>query len=84
MKKIKASYWKVKEDTYKLQIQTKEEQKDIQKMLPGWQCVSFVYVPSTSEEILVFEKSFKSEIDWTKFLNSDMIIEKVEMRDINE
>ena len=82
MRKIKASYWKVEKDTYKLQVRTADEQETIQEILPGWQCVSFGYIPSTSEEILIFEKRFDSEIDWTKFLNSDMIIEKIEMKEI--
>ena len=82
MGRIKASYWEVEQGTYKLQIQTKQEQDEIQKILPGWKCVSFGYVPSTSEEILIFEKNFNSEKDWTNFTKTDTIIKLMELREV--
>ena len=82
MRKIKASYWKVDESKYKLQLRTNIEQQEIQEMLPGWQCVSFGYAPTTKEDILVFERDFQSEIDWTKFLKSDAITEIIELKEV--
>ena len=81
MAKIKASYWKVNESRYKLQLRTNRDQEEVENILPGWECVSFGYVPHTQEDILVFEKDFKSEMDWTKFLKSDTIIETIEMKE---
>jgi len=81
MKRIKASYWKVEETKYKLQLKTKIEQEQVEEMLPGWQCVSFGYIPTTQEDILIFEREFGSEFDWTSFLRSDTINELIEMRE---
>lgn len=81
MKRIKASYWKVEETKYKLQLKTKIEQEQVEEMLPGWQCVSFGYIPTTQEDILIFEREFSSEFDWTNFLRSDTINELIEMRE---
>ena len=82
MKRLKGDYWKIDENTVKLQIQTTEPQTEIEQVLPGWLCVSFGYVPRTSEDIYVFEKEFKSEIDWTNFLNSDKVNRLIEMKEI--
>lgn len=81
MRRIKASYWKVEETKYKLQLRTKVQQDRIEDMLPGWQCVSFGYAPATQEDILIFEKRFASEFDWTMFLRSDIINELIEMKE---
>ncbi len=83
MKRIKASYWKVEESKYKLQLKTRIEQEQIEEILPGWECVSFGYIPKTQEDILVFEKEFSSEFDWTNFLKSDTVNELIEMKEIN-
>lgn len=83
MKRIKASYWKVEESKYKLQLKTRIEQEQIKEMLPGWECVSFGYIPKTQEDILIFEKQFGSEFDWTNFLKSDTVNELIEMKEIN-
>ena len=65
-----------------MQIKTKQEQNEVERSLPGWKCVSFGYVPYTEEDIYVFEKVFKSEIDWTEFLNSESTKKTIEMRDV--
>ena len=70
------------ESKYKLQLKTRIEQDEIEQMLPGWICVSFGYSPNTQEDILVFEKNFKSELDWTNFLNSDSITETIDLREV--
>ncbi len=82
MRKVKGDYWKTEHNTVKIQIRTQDGQDEIQEALPGWVCVSFGYVPKTSEDIYVFEKEFKSEIDWTNFLNSDKLKETIEMREV--
>ena len=81
MGRIKASYWKVKETKYKLQLRTNAKQEQVEEMLPGWQCISFGYIPATQEDILIFEKDFASEFDWTIFLRSDIINELIEMKE---
>jgi hypothetical protein len=82
MKRLKGNYWKVDEVTYKLQLKTRVEQREVQEYLPGWDCISFGYAPSTQEDILIFERKFKSEMDWTKFLNSDLTLETIELREV--
>lgn len=82
MKKTKGQYWKMNENTYKLQLRTNMEQEKLDQVLPGWVCVSFGYVPNTEEEILIYEKEFKSELDWTNFLKSDNVVENIEMKEV--
>ena len=82
MKRLKGDYWKIEGNIIKLQIRTTEPQAEIQQALPGWMCVSFGYVPLTSEDIYVFEKQFESEIDWTNFLNSDKVNKLIEMKEV--
>ena len=82
MKKMKGKYWKIDCNTYKLQLNTTNNQEDVESLLPDWECVSFGYAPSTNEDILIFEKIFHSEVDWTKFLNSDKIIETIELKEV--
>ena len=82
MRKIKGNYWKVDDTTYKLQLRTRTDQTEIQEYLPGWDCVSFGYVPTTQEDILIFERKFQSDIDWTNFLNSDLTLEAIELKEV--
>ena len=81
MKRIKADYW-TQDNTLRLQIKTKIEQKEIQNILPGWHCISYGYVPKTEEDIYVFEKSFNTENDLTDFIKSDTVIKQLEMREV--
>ena len=83
MSKVKGDYWRTEPRTVKLQIRTTQEQRKIEEFLPGWTCVSFGYVPKTSEDIYVFEKSFESEVDWTNFLNSDKVNALIEMKEVS-
>ena len=83
MRRMKGEYWKVEENKYRLQLKTTAEQKVIQDMLPGWECISFGYIPTTKQDILVFERDFESSFDWTKFLNSDNITtENIELKEV--
>ena len=82
MKRVKGDYWKVDRETVKLQIRTTEEQSELEEVLPGWMCVSYGYIPSTSEDIYVFERTFRSEVDWTNFLNSDKVNQTIEMKEV--
>ncbi len=82
MSRIKGDYWKVNERTVKLQIRTSKEQEKLEEVLPGWDCISYGYVPKTKEDIYVFERVFSSELDWTNFLNSDKTISLIEMREV--
>ena len=81
MAKMKGNYWKVDEKTYKLQLKTRSDQTEIEDCLPGWDCISFGYAPSTQEDILIFEKKFESDLDWTKFLNSDLTLEMIDLKE---
>jgi hypothetical protein len=81
MERIKADYW-TQENVVKLQIRTKIGQTEIQRILPGWQCVSYGYVPKTMEDIYVFERVFTTESDLTDFIKSDTIIKQLEMREV--
>lgn len=82
MNKVKGEYWKVNENTFKIQIKTSKEQTTLEEVLPGWSCVSYGYIPKTSEDIYVFEKSFKSESDWASFINSDETNKLIEMKEV--
>ncbi|MBL18596.1 MAG: hypothetical protein CMC82_02030 [Flavobacteriaceae bacterium] len=80
--KVKAKYWKVNEQIVKLQIKTDKEQYMLEEVLSGWECVSFGYIPKSKEDIYVFEKSFKCESDWNKFLSSEKISNLIEMKEV--
>tara|TARA_A200000159_G_scaffold67039_1_gene62045 strand:- start:6507 stop:6764 length:258 start_codon:yes stop_codon:yes gene_type:complete len=82
MKRVKGEHWKVGENTVRLQIQTNKEQSQLEEVLPGWQCVSYGYIPRTCEDIYVFEKQFDCELDWAEFANSDKIKNLIEMREV--
>ena len=82
MSRVKGEYWKVEENVIRLQIKTDKEQRKLEEALPGWQCVSYGYVPKTSEDIYVFEKKFDLELDWTKFLYSAKINNLIEMKEV--
>ena len=81
MKRIKADYW-TQDNTLRLQIKTKIEQTEIQRILLGWNCISYGYAPKTAEDIYVFERVFSTENDLTDFIKSDIIIEQLEMREV--
>ena len=78
---MKGKYWKIDDNKYKLQLKTTNNQDEVESLLPDWECVSFGYAPITEEEILIFEKTFNSDVDWTRFLNSDKIIETIELKE---
>lgn len=78
---MKGKYWKIDDNKYKLQLKTTNNQDEVESLLPDWECVSFGYAPTTEEEILIFEKTFNSDVDWTRFLNSDKIIETIELKE---
>ena len=82
MSKVKGEHWKIDENTVRMQIKTNKEQRKLEEALPGWQCVSYGYVPNTSEDIYVFEKKFESEIDWKEFIDSDKIRSLIEMKEV--
>ena len=82
MKREKGKHWKIDSNTVRVQIRTKSPQRELEKVLQGWQCVSYGYVPKTSEDIYVFEKKFDSELDWTNFINSDKIRNLIEMKEV--
>ena len=69
-------------DTFNLQIKTCQEQSILEEALPGWQCVSYGYIPKTNEDIYVFQRSFETELDWTNFLNCDKINNMIDMKEI--
>jgi hypothetical protein len=79
---MKGKYWKVDDCRYKLQLKTTNNQNEVEDFLSGWECVSFGYAPTTEEDILIFEKTFSSVVDWTNFLNSDKINETIELKEI--
>lgn len=80
--KVKAEYWKVSEQIVKLQIKTDKEQYMLEEALPGWNCVSFGYIPKSMEDIYIFEKSFECDLDWNKFLGSEKINNLIEMKEV--
>lgn len=82
MKRIRGEYWNIEKNLYRLQLKTTADLQIIEEMLPGWNCVSFGYVPTTKEEILVFERSFESKHDWADFINSSNITtENIELKE---
>ncbi len=82
MDKVKGEHWRIDHNTVRLQIKTDKEQRKLEEVLPGWQCVSYGYVPRTNEDIYVFEKKFESELDWSIFINSDKITNLIEMKEV--
>ena len=82
MKKVKGEHWKVEGNVVRLQIRTEENQAKLQEFLPGWHCVSYGYVPSTNEDIYVFEKDFYTEIEWNEFLSSKKTNSLFEMKEV--
>ena len=82
MGKVKGEHWKIDDTKVRLQIRTDKEQIKLEEALPGWDCVSYGYVPNTNEDIYIFEKEFQSDNDWSKFLTSDKIVNLIEMREI--
>ena len=81
MERIKADYW-TQENIIRLQIKTKIGQTEIQRILSGWQCVSYGYATKTMEDIYIFERVFITENDLTDFIKSDTIIKQLEMREV--
>tara|TARA_R100001443_G_scaffold68677_1_gene77361 strand:- start:122 stop:370 length:249 start_codon:yes stop_codon:yes gene_type:complete len=82
MKRVKGEHWKVNERIVRVQIKTDKEQHMLEEALPGWQCVSYGYIPKTNEDIYVFEREFDSEKDWVNFKNSEKITNLIEMREV--
>ena len=82
MRRIKAKYWKTDDTKYRIQFKTTMEHQDAKRLLPGWERVSFGYIPMTQEDILVFEKQFDTEKDWTNFTKTDTIIKLIELREV--
>ena len=82
MSKVNGEHWRVDENTVRLQIKTNKEQRKLEEALPGWQCVSYGYIPKTSEDIYVYEKKFDSELAWSDFLNSEKIKSLIEMKEV--
>ena len=81
MERIKAEYW-TQDNITKLQIKTKLEQIEIQKILPGWSCISYGYSPRTMEDIYVFQRAFETESDLIDFIKSDTTVKQLEMREV--
>jgi len=82
MGRIKAKYWKTGDTKYRIQFKTTLEHQEAAALLPGWECVSFGYIPDTQEDILVFERQFFTEKDWTNFTKTDTIIKIIELREV--
>jgi|TARA_Y100000114_G_C11565398_1_gene233809 hypothetical protein len=82
MKKVIAKHWKIDENTVRLQIKTKKEQDRLNDFFADWDCVSYGFIPRTSEEIYIFEKKFKSQLDWQDFLNSNKQNTLIEMKEV--
>ena len=82
MERIKGDFWRLEGNKLRIQIKTKIEQREIQEILPGWQCVSYGFIPKTMEDIYVFERKFDKENDLTSFVNSDNIVKRLEMREV--
>lgn len=83
MSRVKGEHWKVNENTIRMQIKTDKEQYKLEEALPGWQCVSYGYIPKTSEDIYIFEKEFESESDWISFTKSEKIKNLIEMKEVS-
>ena len=84
MKIAKGDYWEIEENVFKIQVKTKIDQREIQKALPNWNCVSFGYIPPTGEDIYIFQKTFDSIEEWDNFLNSDRLNKLIEMREVTK
>jgi hypothetical protein len=82
MSKIKGEHWKTSDKTVRLQIATNKQQQQLQEALPGWECISFGYIPKTNQDIYVFERHFETELDWTNFLSSDKTKSLIDMKEI--
>ena len=82
MEKIKGEFWRIEENKLRLQIKTKVEQSEVQRILPEWKCISYGFVPKTMEDIYVFERKFDKENDLTNFVNSDIVTKRLEMREV--
>lgn len=82
MKREKGEHWKIDSNTVRVQIKTKISQHKLEEVLQGWQCVSYGFIPKTSEDIYVFEKKFDSEKDWRNFINSEKIKNLIEMKEV--
>lgn len=83
MSKVKGKYWKTDEKTVKLQLKTDKEQYMLEEALPGWQCVSYGYIPKTKEDIYVFQKKFETDRDWLSFLKSEKLTRLIEMKEVS-
>lgn len=83
IQKVKGKYWIIQGTTVKLQIKTDKEQYMLEEALPGWHCVSYGYVPKTKEDIYIFERTFKSELDWTSFLKNDKVNSLIEIKEVS-
>jgi hypothetical protein len=81
-KRITGECWNVQDNLYRIQVKTTLEHQEALALLPGWDCVSFGYIPETQEDILVFEKQFITEKDWTNFTKTDTIIKLIELREV--
>ena len=82
MSKVKGEHWTTGENTIRLQIKTDKEQRKLEEALPGWQCVSYGYIPSTSEDIYVFERKFESDTAWKNFKDSEKVKQLIEMKEV--
>ena len=82
MGRIKAKYWKTEGTKYRIQFKTTMEHQAAARLFPGWECVSFGYIPTTQEDILVFEKQFDTEKDWTNFTKTDTVIKLIELKEV--
>ena len=83
MSKVKGKYWKTDEKTVKLQLKTDKEQYMLEEALPGWQCVSYGYIPKTKEDIYVFQKKFETDRDWLSFLKSEKLTRLIELKEVS-
>ena len=83
MSKVKGKYWKTDEKTVKLQLKTDKEQYMLEEALPGWQCVSYGYIPKTKEDIYVFQKKFETDRDWLSFLKSEKLTRLIEKKEVS-
>ena len=80
--RVKGEHWTTGENIIRLQIKTAEEQRKLEEALPGWRCVSYGYIPKTSEDIYVFEKKFESSAAWKSFRDSEEIKQLIEMKEV--
>ena len=82
MSKVKGEYWRIDKNTVRMQIKTDKDQRLLEEVLPGWECISYGYVPRTSEEIYVFEKVFESESVWNRFIYSEKVKNFINMKEV--